>query len=79
MVRYSNPLYNPAKPEYGPEYYETSAKPIFYRGYRIYHRVKSKTPGGNVWDIVIFDSCVTQMAGLDGAKRAIDKMIDASD
>ena len=54
---------------YGPENYSTDAKPVLYRDYLIYERIV-----GHVWDVVKNGSCIAQMAGPNGAKRAIDKL-----
>lgn len=68
---YKNPWHNPGKPyDYGPENYSTSAKPVEYRGFLIYHRL----PG--VWDVVKNGTCVTQMAGQNGARSAVDDMLE---
>lgn len=70
MVIYKNPLYNPNDKYYGPEYYQTDVKPSEYKGYSIYHVKKDQ------YDVVQYGICVAQMAGLNGAKRAIDKLIE---
>lgn len=73
MVTYKNPWFKGVgKPEYGPEVYTTSVKPFEYRGYKVYERII-----GRVWDVVKDNVCVTQMAGPDGARRAIDKLVEA--
>ena len=72
MATYKNPCYTPGKPQYGPEYYETDAKPTKRGGYLIYHRIKSYAKGGGVWDVVLNGVCKTQMAGPSGARRWID-------
>jgi hypothetical protein len=69
--RYKNPWHKPRHPEYGPEEYTTTAEPEVYRGYRIHERIT-----GHVWDVVKGDTCITQMAGPNGARRAIDKLLD---
>lgn len=53
----------------GPENYSTDAKPVLYRDYLIYQRI-----AGHVWDVVKDGACITQLAGLNGAKRAIDEL-----
>ena len=55
---------------YGPENYSTDEKPVLYRDHLIYERIE-----GCVWDVVKDGSCITQLAGLNGAKRAIDKLL----
>lgn len=67
MARYKNPWYTPRS--LSPEYYTTDVKPEEYRGYLIYHREKQ------IWDIVKDDVCVAQMAGPNGARQRIDKII----
>lgn len=53
---------------------ETTAEPVEYKGYKIFHRQKSSTPGGDIFDIVNDkEVCVGMYAGINGAKRAIDK------
>lgn len=69
MNTYKNPWHKPQNPIYGPENYLTESKPILYRNYLIYERI-----AGHVWDVVKDGECITQMAGLNGAKRAIDKL-----
>jgi hypothetical protein len=67
---YSNPWHRDgARNGSGPAAYETSAKPTEYRGFLVYERVK-----GHVWDVVRDGACVTQRAGLNGAREAIDAM-----
>lgn len=70
MTTYRNPWYKPNSKEYGPEFYTTNAKPVEYRGYLIYQRIK-----GTVWDCVKDNVCQTQAAGINGAKRLIDNLI----
>ncbi len=68
MTQYTNPWHKQGKPEYGPAVYETEAKPSEYRGYSIYERIT-----GHCWDVVKDGACVHQMAGPNGARRAIDQ------
>lgn len=66
MTRYRNPWHRAdARDMYGPEFYETDAAPIAHAGSLIYERIR-----GKVWDVVRDGACVTQRAGLDGAKEA---------
>lgn len=67
MATYKNPWHNPVTNNYGPEYYITNVKPKEYKGYLIYERIS-----GQVWDVVKDGTCITQRAGLNGAKQAID-------
>lgn len=72
MTQYINPWFKSyMKTEYGPRYYTTDVKPTKYRGYLIYERIK-----GSVWDVAKDGECITQMAGLNGAKRAIDNLLE---
>lgn len=66
-MKYRNPWHSPTEPMYGPEYYETNAKPEEYKGYLIYNRLDG------VFDVVKEGMCLTQMAGPNGAKQWIDK------
>lgn len=66
MAKYTNPFYSPKILGSQPEI-QTDVQPIEHKGYLIYERIK-----GSVWDIVKDGICVTMMAGLNGAKRAID-------
>lgn len=63
---YTNPWHKPGKPEYGPAVYETDAAPTEHCGHLVYHRQ------AQVWDVVKGGACVTQRAGPNGARRAID-------
>lgn len=55
----------------GPEYYESKAEPIEYRGHLIYLRTEF---GYDIWDVVRDGVCITQLAALNGARKAIDKL-----
>ena len=65
-ARYRNPWHTPGKPEYGPPEYTTGVKPTEYRGYLIYQRIS-----GHVWDVVKDGVCITQRAGINGAKSYV--------
>lgn len=67
MATYRNPWHRPAK--IGPASYTTEATPIEHGGYLIFERV-----AGHVWDVVKDGVCITQRAGLNGAKTAIEDM-----
>ena len=76
MVSYKNSFHS--------KYYQDSAPiiktdviPTLYKGYEIYHRIKSSSPGGNVFDIVKDGVCVGMNAGINGAKRKIDSFNQA--
>lgn len=68
-VEYVNPWHRPEHPMYGPKNYTTCVSATLYKGYKIYHREVA------VWDVVKDGVCITQMAGMGGAKRAIDKLL----
>ncbi len=72
MHSYQNPWHNPIKPEYGPAFYSTGAKPEPYMGYLIFQRIERV-----VWDVVKDGVCVTQRAGINGAKRFIEEAVQA--
>jgi hypothetical protein len=71
MVRYQNPHHNPHDDKYGPEFYETDVTPTEYRGFKIYnvHRLRFDC----VLEGLSGPFCKMQMAGINGAKRYIDK------
>ncbi len=71
MASYRNLFYSLKSED--PEIYKTDAKPVEYKGFLIYHRIKSSNPWGNCWDIVKDGVCVSQYAGLSGAKGVIDE------
>lgn len=57
--------------EYGPSFYSTDVKPLEYRGYQIFERIKGSS------DIVKDGICVTQRACTPlKAKLAIDDIED---
>lgn len=68
MARYRNSFHKPENPSFGPEFYETDARPTAHRGFEIFQRVR-----GRVWDCVINGECVGQYAGPNGAKRFVDQ------
>lgn len=70
VTSYVNPWHRPGRPEYGPAMYETTARGREYRGFMIYERVS-----GKVWDVVRDGACLTQMAGPNGARRAVDAIL----
>lgn len=70
MVEYINPWHKSGRPEYGPKLYSTEASPTHYRGMLIYRRLDS------CWDVVLDGTCITQCAGIGGAKLAIDKRLE---
>lgn len=66
---YRNPWYHPTRRETGPAVYCTDVTPVAYKDYLIYQRI-----AGHVWDVVKDGVCVTQRAGLEGARQAIDAL-----
>lgn len=66
---YKNPWHRKG---HGPPKYRTESRPTKYRGHLIYQRIK-----GHVWDVVKDGACITQRAGMGGAKRAIDAITEA--
>lgn len=70
MAKYRNSFFKGGyQIEYGPEIYETDAKPADYRGHQIFRRLPS------CFDIVRDGSCISQCAGLNGAIRRIDTLL----
>jgi hypothetical protein len=66
MAEYRNPWHKPGRAEYGPPVYVANVEAMPYGGFLIYHRQ------GAVWDVVKDGECITQRAGLGGAKAWID-------
>jgi hypothetical protein len=69
---YTNQWHKPNQPEYGPAVYETDAPAEEYREFEIYNRQAA------VWDVVKDGVCVSQCAGINGAKRQIDNYLDGT-
>ncbi|MCD7983390.1 MAG: hypothetical protein LUG19_03935 [Desulfovibrio sp.] len=68
---YKNPWYETLGRKglsFDPPVYRTNATPTEYKGYLIFERI-SKT----CFDVVKDGVCVSQCAGLNGAKRRIDQ------
>jgi hypothetical protein len=68
-TEYKNRWYNPKNDDYGKQTFKTDVKPTKYKGYLIYQRVS-----GHVWDIVKDNICISQRAGINGAKSFIDSI-----
>lgn len=68
-ITYQNPWYKPRRPEFGPKRFATTAKPMEYRGHQIYHRLPQ------VFDVVRDGVCISQRAGMGGAKRHVDELV----
>lgn len=66
---YRNPWHRPDKPHYGPEFYSTDAKPVEYRGFQIFQRVKG------TWELVKDGVCLTQRAGRNGPRYLADALL----
>ena len=56
----------------GPEFYESDSEPVEHRGVLIYRRQEFGYP---IFDVVKDGTCVNQLAGPTGAKRAIDELL----
>jgi len=54
---------------HGPEFYESDSVPVEYAGLLIYQRQEYGYP---IFDVVQNGICVTQRAGLNGAKQAAE-------
>lgn len=70
MTEYRNSFYHPTQ-GHDPEIYRTEVKPVEYRGYLIYQRIK-----GRCWDVVRDGVCIGQYAGKSGATGFIDRLTD---
>lgn len=71
MTTYLNKWHRPTDKTYGPEFYDTQASPTKYNGRLIFKVNESR------FDVVKDTGsglvCVAQMAGINGAKRWIDR------
>jgi len=65
---YKNPFYTQGDRFSRPEY-TVEVRPYKYKGYLIYQRIRN-----TVFDVVKDGVIITMMAGIDGAKRAIDEL-----
>lgn len=81
-IEYKNPWFGKGNNDKDmPRSYKTSVKPEEYKGFHIYHRIKDESDptfklGKNIFDIVYQGKLVSQMAGPNGAKKAIDTKSD---
>jgi hypothetical protein len=66
-ARYRNSFYDSVH-GYDPEFYETDAKPVEYKGYLLYQRLH-----GRCWDVVKDGVCIGQYAGRSGAQAFVDR------
>ena len=75
-VRYKNPWASLSDKNSGKGYFEYNESmygpPKEYKGYLIYHRIRSTSKGGDCYDVVKAGVCLTQLAGPNGARKAID-------
>lgn len=71
MTTYKNLFYN-AKNMDSKRVFSTEEKPIEYKGFQIFHRIRSSNPSANCFDVVINGVCIGMYAGLNGAKMYID-------
>jgi hypothetical protein len=62
MSTYRNPWHKPNDPP-GSEFFTADAKPVQVGRYQRFHRIKSYTPDGNVYDFVLKGVCIAQHAG----------------
>jgi hypothetical protein len=69
-AKYKNPWYDPTH-GHDPAVYITDVKPVEYRGYKIYQRMK-----GVCWDVVKDGVCIGQRCGKSGAISLIDLIHD---
>lgn len=64
----------------GPEFYTYHSEPIEYRGHEIFCVVQTKLRNGRPWagqyDVVKNDVCIHQRVTLDGAKKAVDELLE---
>jgi hypothetical protein len=59
----------------GPEFYESDSVPVEYAGLFIYQRQEFGYP---IFDVVQNGICVSQRAGLNGAKQAAEAIVNAA-
>lgn len=72
--RYRNPWHKPFVQHYGPEFFETSARPINYRGFQIFNRFKG------CHELVKDGICLTQRVGGGALRSLADALLgDKSD
>jgi hypothetical protein len=71
MATYRNSFYN-ATHGHDPEIYSTDAKPVEYKGYLLYQRIKGPI-GRGCWDVVKDGVCIGQYAGPGGARAFVDR------
>ena len=77
ITTYINTFYQKYTP-CSSEHIATNETPREYKGYKIYHRVKSNQPGGNIYDVVKDGKCIGMYAGFNGAKSLIDAISNIS-
>lgn len=74
MTTYKNKFYETDKWNRR-EFLQAEVKPVVYRGFNIYHRIKAVTKWADEWDIVKDGECIGMCAGLGGAKQKIDRYL----
>lgn len=67
--RYRNPWHTPGVQHYGPEFYETTVRPVAYRGFQIFNRFKGSH------ELVKDGVCLTQRAGGGALKSLADALL----
>ncbi len=73
---YKNPWHDPRNND-SPAFYSTNHEPEIYKGYQIFNRIPGEI-GRGIWDIVKDDVCISQYAGPNGARKAIDEIVNES-
>jgi len=73
MFTYKNPFYSPYYQNSEPVI-DTDVKPVEYKGYLIFHRLKSTSKGGDIFDIVLNGKIIGMNAGINGAKKRINDL-----
>lgn len=72
---YKNPFYHPSysgsRPEYG-----TNEPPIEYKGYQIFHRIKSTSKDGDCCDLVKDGAIISQRVTVRSCKAFVDTFTD---
>lgn len=73
VYSYINTFHMPLNP-YSQKILTCDTPPVEYKGYQIFHRVKSANKDANVYDIVKDGKCIGMYAGPNGARRKIDSL-----
>jgi hypothetical protein len=72
MKTYRNSFYESDK-KFRQPFFKIDTKPILYKGYEIYHRIRGNN-GGDIFDIVENGVCIHMYSGINGAKNKIDSL-----